>query len=160
FIPAQLVYIPYVPSGGEPLLCVPVSTGQACHPDRTQAILTGLYEVVERDAFAISWLRKLPLPRLAYRDDPVLSELYRLHFEGCQLEFHVYDMTLDIGIPSCLCIVEGRSARGPLAGIGAATRLTQREAVTKALLEAAQVMVWCRDLARRRADWRPEPDWS
>lgn len=160
FVPASLVHVPYMPRDRADFLCLAVSSGQACHTDRDQAILTGLYEVVERDAFMIAWLRRLPLPQVDYLADPECAAVYERHFAGCDLEFRVYDMTLDLAIPSMLCVVEGRSARGPIIGTGAATRVSPRDAVIKSLLEAAQDMIWCRDLVRRRADWRPAPDFS
>ena len=160
YIPACLVYVPYLPAKGEDILCLSVSSGQSCHTDRMRALLTGLYEVVERDAFMISWLRRLRLPRVDYLADPEVAAVYNRYFGGCELEFHVFDMTLDIRIPSYVCFAEGRSHRGPIIGMGASTRLSQREALTKAILEAAQDMVWCRDLIRRKADWRPEPGWT
>jgi ribosomal protein S12 methylthiotransferase accessory factor len=160
YVPASLVYVPWLPSDPSDMLTLAVSTGQSCHTDFDLACLTGLYEVVERDAFMITWLRKLRTTRIDYHDDAVLAQLYQRHFAGCDLAFHVFDMTTDLRIPSMLCVVEGRSHKGAIFGMGASTRLSEREAISKALLEAAQDMIWCRDLVRRKPDWRPAPDWS
>jgi ribosomal protein S12 methylthiotransferase accessory factor len=157
FVPACLVYVPYRPRERADLLALSVSSGQACHPDLEQAVLTGLYEVVERDAFMISWLRRLPLPRVLYQDDAVLGPLWRRHFADDQLEYHLFDMTLDVALPTYLCLVEGRTARGPMFGMGAATRIAHRDAAAKALLEAGQDLIWCRDLVRRDPGWRLAP---
>jgi ribosomal protein S12 methylthiotransferase accessory factor len=161
FVPAALVYIPYVPrtgNGTSDLLALAVSSGQACHTDPVRALLTGLYEVVERDAFMIMWLRSLQMPRVDFMSDPSLRRIYERYFSGCGLTFHIFDITLDIAIPTMLCIVEGNAARGPFIGVGAATRRSEREAIVKALKEGAQDMVWARDLIRRKPDWRPDPD--
>jgi ribosomal protein S12 methylthiotransferase accessory factor len=160
YVPACLVYVPFVPRGPGDLLTLSVSSGNACHTDRDAAVLSGLYECLERDAFMIMWLRRLRPTRLDILADPVLADLYRQHFDGCDLQFHLFDMTTDLRIPSVVCFVEGTSDRGPLVGMGASTRLSERDAVVKALLEAAQDMVWCRDLLRRKPEWRPAPDWS
>lgn len=159
-VPACLVYIPYRWQERGDFLTLSVSSGNASHTEPDRARVTGLCEVVERDAFMITWLRKLRLPRVAYLEDPVLAALYERHFAGCHMTFHVFDMTLDLGLPTYLCLVEGRSERGNFVGMGASTRPSPRAAITKALLEAAQDMVWCRDLLRRKPVFRPEPDWS
>ena len=159
-VPACLVFVPYQFQERSDFLALSVSSGNAAHTDRDAALCAGLFEVVERDAFMITWLRQLRLPRVDYLADPALAALYQRHFAGCNLQFHVFDMTTDIALPTYLCLVEGRSARGPFVGMGASTRLSPRAAVTKALLEAAQDLVWCRDLIRRRPEFRPAPDWS
>jgi ribosomal protein S12 methylthiotransferase accessory factor len=160
YVPACLVFIPYRWREHSDFLAVSVSSGNAAHVDPVQAHLTGLFEVVERDAFMITWLRQLELPRVMYRDDAVLGPLYDRHFADCGLEFHVFDMTLDIGVPSYVCLVEARSERGPFIGMGAATRLSPRAAIAKALLEAAQDMAWCRDLLVRRPTFDPGANWE
>jgi ribosomal protein S12 methylthiotransferase accessory factor len=160
YVPASLVYVPWTQTDRSDFLTLAVSTGQSCHTDFARACLTGLFEVVERDAFMITWLRKLRTTRIDFLADPELARLYERYFAGCELEFRVFDMTTDLRIPSMLCVVEGRSHKGPIYGMGASTRLSEREAITKALLEAAQDMIWCRDLVRRKPDWRPAPDWS
>ena len=64
-VPACLVYIPYVPHGREePLMAPSISTGLACGSSRLGAILSGLLEVIERDAFSIAWLNMLESPRV------------------------------------------------------------------------------------------------
>lgn len=161
YIPAALVYIPYVPKDRDhpaDFLGLAVSSGQACHTDPERALLTGIYEVVERDAFMITWLRMLAMPRVDYRHDAGLARVCERYFDGCGLTFHIFDITLDIEIPTTLCIVEGESARGPFIGVGAATRQSEHDAIVKALKEGAQDMVWARDLIRRKPHWRPEPD--
>lgn len=42
----------------------PISTGCAIHTNYADAILNGLYEVIERDGIALSWLLKTPMDRL------------------------------------------------------------------------------------------------
>jgi ribosomal protein S12 methylthiotransferase accessory factor len=160
FVPANLVYVPWTPGDGRQVFLPAYSTGQACHTDRDRAVLSGLCEVVERDAFMISWLRKLELPEVRYLEDPELSELYRRHFAGCPLRMRVFDMTLDIELPSMICFAEGRSNGKAFLAVGAATRPTAREATRKALLEAAQTATWCHHLMHDRSEWQPLRDGS
>ncbi|MFS8097655.1 YcaO-like family protein [Lentzea alba] len=70
----------------------------------TEAVLHGLFEVAERDAFLMAWYGKTPLTRLKTPDsDPVLPHLRdRLEELGYELLF--LDATNDIGIPAVLSL--------------------------------------------------------
>ena len=160
YVPACLVYLPYAPRDRQDMLSQAMSSGQACHVDVARALATGIYEVVERDAFVITWLRRVQLPRVDVRRDRAVAAILDRHFAGTGLELHFFDMTLDLALPTYLCVCEGRSPRGPMFTIGTATRATAREAATKALVEAGQTWFWARELLSSRADWRPAPDWS
>lgn len=159
-VPACLIYIPYVPflPAHTDMLALSVSSGQACHSDRTLAVLSGLYEVVERDAFMITWARRLFPTRVAYGDDEQIAQWMSKFFDGSSLTFDVFRLPSDIEIPTILCVAKGNSDAGPFACVGAACRLQERDAVMKAVTEAAQGAVWVRDLIATRPDWRPEPD--
>jgi ribosomal protein S12 methylthiotransferase accessory factor len=162
FVPAALVYTPYRRDDPReaPLLAVSVSTGRACHTDRVQALLSGLYEAIERDAFMITWMRRIQPRRVDYRSDPFLDELYRRYFESGSMRLDVFDITLDIRVPTMLCVANGHSSRGRFLNVGAATRHSEREAVSKAMKEACQGAMWVWELMQSRADWRPSPDFS
>src|SRR5918911_2581384 len=89
-IPASLVYIPYYPfrqAEGEVTIAPGVSTGQATARDPSSAVLSGLYEIIERDAFMISWLNRLPLTRLDIESNPAVRDIFRSRFERPDLEY-------------------------------------------------------------------------
>jgi ribosomal protein S12 methylthiotransferase accessory factor len=67
-----------------------------------EAVLYGLFEVAERDAFLMAWYASTPLRKLRVDDtDPVLGHLVdRLESLGYQLLF--FDATNDLGIPVAL----------------------------------------------------------
>ena len=53
--------------GVEPVLLAPsTSSGLACHGSLEEASLSGLFELVERDAFMLVWSNRLSLPRLTW----------------------------------------------------------------------------------------------
>jgi len=162
-VPACLAYIPYVHHPDESrtrdLLALAVSSGQACHSDPAAALLSGLCEVVERDAFMITWLKRLAVPRIEWEHDAELQQIYQRHFACPGLSFHLFDLTLDIAIPTVLCVIEGEGPRGSYLCVGCSTRPNYRQAITKAWLEASQTLVWLRDLMQRRRDWRPDADY-
>jgi len=161
YVPACLSYIPYQAdkSKNDDFMALAVSSGQACHTDLDIAVLSGICEVIERDAFMIVWSKKIAVPRIDYMKDPELARLYEEYFKCDGVTFHIFDMTLDMKVPSILCILEGTSARGPYMCIGAATRPNYRDAIVKAWMEASQGMVWALSLIDNKPDWRPEKDY-
>ena len=69
WIPAQIVsghekLKAFSPSSGEPVIRASITTGLATRPERTGALLAGALEVIERDAYIITWLNQLSPPRL------------------------------------------------------------------------------------------------
>ncbi|MCA3077698.1 MAG: YcaO-like family protein [Rhodocyclaceae bacterium] len=163
YVPAALVYVPYQLDPAmkrEDLVVIPTSTGQACHSDRDLAVLSALCECVERDAFMICWTRSLPVPRVSFLDDSILAAEHERFYAGCNVEFRVVDLTLDLQVPTFACIARGQSPLGVMNVLGCATRPSPRKAVGKAILEAAQSLAWARFLLETRSDWHPAPDWS
>ena len=66
-VPACLTYVPYHPfwgDCGEETIGPSITTGQAAGANYRDALLGGIYEIVERDAFMITWLNRLPVPRI------------------------------------------------------------------------------------------------
>lgn len=55
----------------------PISTGMSVHDSYTEAILNGIYEIVERDAIALTWLLKNPG--------------YRIENNPYDLDFDIFD---------------------------------------------------------------------
>jgi ribosomal protein S12 methylthiotransferase accessory factor len=113
-----------------------ISTGCAIHRTQLAALLAGLYEVVERDAIAVAWLRKLPLPRLdpaaAGAEVDEISAWYR----DRHITVHLFDATTDLPIPSVLCVVESPYDQRVAQVIGSATGFDLRATTLKAVLEA------------------------
>lgn len=64
YVPALSTYLNYSPGRDEQVLFQPGSSGLATGSSLEQATLSGLYEVIERDAFMITWLNQLPARRV------------------------------------------------------------------------------------------------
>lgn len=163
FVPAPHVYVPYLyrdEAGRSDFVSMAVSTGAACHVTRARALLVGLYECIERDAFMIVWLRRLSMPRIDWESDPVLGALLDKCYAATNVKFNLFDITLDLPAPTVLCVAQGTGRLGPLAVVGCATRATLREACSKALLEGAQCVAWAHYLLDHRPDWKPTADFA
>ncbi|MGI5271147.1 YcaO-like family protein [Nonomuraea sp. CA-218870] len=153
-VPACLVHLPYLPQGQdveEHIIGPAISTGLACAASRAEAVLSGLYEAIERDAFMISWLRELPLGRVDLLSHPAIAEVYTARLRRPGLDYHVLDMTTDLGVPAFMCLLLDHRQDPPIACAGGAAHHDPAKAVLKALVEAAQTREWAKYLCRTRA---------
>jgi ribosomal protein S12 methylthiotransferase accessory factor len=153
-VPASFVYLPYAYSNGEAAVAPSISTGLACGESTEAAILTGLYECVERDAFIIMWLNALSMPVVDIRDgQSSLSRLFGAKFGLSNIDYCVSEITSDVGIPSYFVLATGNSSMGMLACVGSATRLDASQAIQKALVETGQARPYLRYVLRKEPDW-------
>ena len=85
-----------------------ISNGCALGGHLLEATLQGIYEVVERDAFLISWYTKLPLKRIrkeSIKDQTIQLLLTRFEYQT-DYDIHLYNMTLENKIPTILAIAK------------------------------------------------------
>jgi YcaO-like protein with predicted kinase domain len=110
-----------------------------------EAMLHGLYEVVERDAIAL-W-RAVPAARsqravdLDTVDGPACSDLLE-RFRRASVPVRVWDVTSDVGLPTFVCLA---MASDPTQGVepelGSGCHADRDVALARALTEAAQARV-------------------
>jgi ribosomal protein S12 methylthiotransferase accessory factor len=164
-IPAQLVHWNYPIGWGdapEPMLRECSTHGAGGFFSVEGALLSGTLECVQRDGFFLHWLRRVPPARI----DPAtitrpatLKLIEEARLVG--LESLFLDITSDLGIPTCLCILRRKGDEMPHACMGGSTRIDGESAIHDALLEAASVhhIVAC-DTSRLRLaeDYEPFSD--
>jgi ribosomal protein S12 methylthiotransferase accessory factor len=154
-VPAQFVWIPCRPAPGEPVLAPMTTTGLGAGDTWAEAVLAGLHEVVERDAFTLAWLQRAVPPLVdAATETPRIRSLRRYG------RFRLFDLTHDIGLSTVLCLLEKPSAVGTVIAIGCATRLDGAAAAEKAVLEAFQSFPYIRELVRAEPGWTAEPGFA
>lgn len=137
-VPASLVYLNYYREMPEPHLCANTSNGLAAGPHLDYAMLNGLYELVERDAFMITWMNKLPVPRVDFSALDGLAHSVHAHYQRFGIELEVVNMTLDLPIYVMMAVAVDRSSGGPAAVVGLGCNLDPVVALNKALLEVCQ----------------------
>ena len=144
WLPAQLVYL--VLDRDEPRICRATSSGLACHDDPAEAVLRALLEVLERDAFMITWNARLSWPRLDWTGNRALESFVRTRLRPTGLEVRAIDLGAFWDVPCVLGVA--RSSVGGTAplGVGAAAATTVERAVEKALDEAVRVRTWAHAL--------------
>lgn len=133
------------------------SSGSAAGAVIEEAVLYGLLEVAERDAFLTTWYARTPAAPLLVTDDevPGLGRL-RAVLDDLGYALRLFDVTNDIGVPVVLAKVVLRSPRNaPAAFFATGAHLDPRRAVLAAAGEAVTTAA----LTARRADeWAAEAD--
>jgi hypothetical protein len=115
---------------------VETSNGWAAHPDKDQALLNAIFELVERDAVLSQWYCATPFFKLQKANLPISIQKW-IADELSQSEFPelmVLISTKGIG-PSVSCILKNFKGFGVS---GHATRRTLEESIRAALTEACR----------------------
>ncbi|RYY74179.1 MAG: hypothetical protein EOO52_15055 [Gammaproteobacteria bacterium] len=99
-VPGAMSMLYFKPWVGENI-AIEISTGTAAHTSLETALVSAICEVIERDSIALSWLLKIPLPRIEFTHPlpPVLAPNYG-RLENSLVKQYFFDATTDIGIPT------------------------------------------------------------
>ena len=152
WVPAQFVFIPYEPAPMEPVFDNLQSTGLACGSTRADAILGGLLEVVERDAFMVAWRlqrpgRPIDVTHPENREARTLMQ--RLRSRGLKVRATALDN--EAAVPVIMVCISNDGNQYPHLVCGFGTSLDIDHAILLALEEAALGQV-----VLRRASQRPD----
>ncbi|WP_051325227.1 TOMM precursor leader peptide-binding protein [Glycomyces tenuis] len=113
------------------------SNGCATGSSIEEASLYGLFEVVERDAFLLTWYTRRPVRPLAVDDAEVPSlRGMRVLLDRLGYDLHLFDTTTELGIPAVMSLVARRDDDGPAAFFAAGAHCDPRRAVASAATEA------------------------
>ncbi|WP_437752995.1 TOMM precursor leader peptide-binding protein [Sorangium sp. So ce1389] len=120
--------------------CQVTSNGLAAGPTLEGASMGAALELIERDAFMISWLARRPGRRILPDDavDPEVHEVARqLAERGARIE--LYLLEAGIAVPVVMCVGYGDGKRWPGAVVSISAHLSPRTAIKKAILEQGQI---------------------
>nr|WSZ97823.1 TOMM precursor leader peptide-binding protein [Streptomyces sp. NBC_00857] len=138
------------------------SNGCALGNSVEEAVLHGLRELAERDAFLLTWYRQLALPEVAMEGaDPALDHLLAKAGLFTGFGFRCFNATMEYGIPALLLTAEneesgapeGKEKGGPHLFAGCGSHPDPVQAVTGGLYELVGTILATRDAYERR---RPE----
>jgi ribosomal protein S12 methylthiotransferase accessory factor len=137
YIPAATVYIPYFyyQGSGESPVMEPISTGLSCGRSPLEATLGGVCEVVERDAFTLTWQAMLRPPVIDIDSLDAINLNLVERFRAVGLEVWLFDITTDLLVPSVMTVLRAESDERAAVVVAAATAVTAHEAVRKSLEE-------------------------
>lgn len=138
-IPYQLVDRNYRTLSDEPLLRWPVSTGLATANDLETAICKGLLEVIERDAFMITYLNRLSPPcvdlKYAASLDDDIAHIYK-NFTQSGIEPRVTLLATDAPVHVGLGVLTDVRDGYPTVATGARASFSLKEVIVDSLTEA------------------------
>lgn len=144
-VPASLVYANYdYRKRKEPTIQLKNSTGAACGPSLEFAIYRGICEIVERDAYMISFIQNLPKKIINLDSYPHLSKFKR-RIERYDLEVYVLDTKLDFPMTTTTCLIFDKTGSGPAVCTGLGGNLDPKRAIQTSVYEAARRHISARD---------------
>ncbi|MGM0807135.1 MAG: TOMM precursor leader peptide-binding protein [Bacillota bacterium] len=110
-VPETFAY--YSMGGGEGFV-YETSNGCAVGGSLEEAILYGIFEIVERDAFLMTWYGELPIPRIDMKsiDDSELQLMVQRIQHVTGFEIHLFNATMENGIPSIWAMAKNTKEDG------------------------------------------------
>jgi ribosomal protein S12 methylthiotransferase accessory factor len=119
------------------------SNGCAVGGSLEEAIFHGMLEVVERDSFLLTWYAQLPVPRLdiaSARDEELRLMVDTLR-AVTGYDLHLFDTTMENGIPSVWALAKNRKRQGIHLLCAAGAHLDPIRAVKSAVQELAGMLL-------------------
>jgi ribosomal protein S12 methylthiotransferase accessory factor len=145
FLPACMTYLTssaLLGEHGARVLAPAISTGCACASTRDTALLKGLYELIERDAFMIVWRNRLEIPEIAIDSGTSVYPIYQERFERPGLEYRIWQTSLDLPVPSFFGMLFDRRGSKTRIVVGGSANWDAEAAVLKTLCELVQGLSW------------------
>ncbi|MEK7627858.1 MAG: YcaO-like family protein [Patescibacteria group bacterium] len=123
----------------EPIIRPSITTGLATHPEKSCALLSGALEVIERDAYMLTWLNQITPPRIPTHElvqrRPSLATLVAL-CEQYRLQPHFIRLVSDAPTYSIGAFLEDLTPHAPKLGLGLKSDCDPALAAERALIEA------------------------
>jgi ribosomal protein S12 methylthiotransferase accessory factor len=154
WLPAIAVFMEYQAYNPQEFLMPVTSNGLAAGPTLADAVLSAIYEVVERDAFLIAWLNHLPGVRhdATSHPDPEVRQL-ALSYQRRGVDLALFKLPTDHPITVFVGIAFQKNGYGgPYATVGLGANLDPLAAARAAALEVGQVRPAFRERCRTNAD--------
>jgi ribosomal protein S12 methylthiotransferase accessory factor len=147
-VPAAMVYAPYVYSKTrkETPIQQPISTGLACGCSFEEAAVSALCEVIERDAFMLTWQLELNRPVIEPTSVPPSCKQLLRRFHDVDLEVQIVDITTDINVPTFATVAISHAATSPAIAVAAATDPSREVALIKSLEELAHTRKYAKQV--------------
>jgi ribosomal protein S12 methylthiotransferase accessory factor len=127
----------------DPLFAFETSNGCALGSCLEEAILYGLLELVERDAFLTTWYARLPAPRIDLRSarDRSIPMLAQAIEAQAGYQVLTFDTTMEHGIPSVWAMAAcPPGAQQPALACAAGAHLDPEQAASRALCELGPLL--------------------
>jgi ribosomal protein S12 methylthiotransferase accessory factor len=140
WLPAIGIFMSYDAREHSEFICPITSNGLAAGESLEQALSKAALEVIERDAFMLCWMNRLPALRVDVGDHPDrdLRELCAA-YRRRGVEIELYRLPVDHSVPVLMALAVDSRSPGPAVVVGLGAHLDAAEAARAAVLETAQV---------------------
>ena len=141
YVPAQRVFWMRSRVSGEKIINHPTTNGNGGGFSSDEAILSALYELIERDSFMFHWFFPHSSTRINLEsiDTPSLKKILP-SVQKYKLDLLFLDITTTIGIPTILCVITDRADEDDIKiSVGAACGYNPNNLFDKSLMEALVV---------------------
>lgn len=137
FVPANFVFFPYVTSN-KIYLSFTDTYGLGAGNTIEEAILTGMFELIESDAITINFKRKIPAPLIDLDsiNDTVIRDLIK-KFQNNGIKVYIQNVTTDIEVYTFQTLLVDENGY-PTFALGFGASLSPSIAIIRSLTEAAQ----------------------
>jgi ribosomal protein S12 methylthiotransferase accessory factor len=139
YVPASMVYMGYGGPGMSEIFAMSTSSGLAAGPNLDFAIRSAILELVERDAFLLTWMNRLPAPEIELDQINGAAGQAVRHYARNGVELRVFHLLNGLSIHACMAIALDRERGVPAAVAGLGCDLDPAAAVRNAIMEVAQV---------------------
>ncbi len=139
YVPAATVFIPYWydRENGEHPILQPISTGLACHCSYEEAAISAICEVIERDAFMLTWQACLARPQILIETLSLDNQDLVSRFERTGNSVSLFHLAMDHAVPVVLAVSQCPENDAPALCFAASADLDPEDAVRKSLEELA-----------------------
>jgi len=139
FVPTLQVSLGYRPDDPSQLVSLPHSTGLAAGDTFEAATLSGLCEVLERDAFMVTWCRRLPAAVLSFPPNgwPEVAERQR-RLAQCELDLRLHALMPEVPPAKVMALLFDRPGGSVPVACGLGASVEPGRAAAKAIDEAVQ----------------------
>lgn len=149
YVPAHGTIMNYNMQHRAELISQTTSNGLAAGGSLLSAILSAAMEVIERDAFVITWHNKLPAKRIRIDGHPDAEirqfiKAYERRGVGLQL----YQLPTDAPVFVFMCVSVLEKGEGPKVVVGLGCDFSAEKAARQAILEVGQVRPACKQRLR------------
>ena len=145
-IPTQLVTVPYHFGKNEVILREPNSSGAALGKNFSDALMRGFHELIERDAFLLSYHGKTVIAQLDCKTGNAKLRDLVAECERCRLEVKIFDISSDVGPNVALALLIDRGGLGPPLSAGLKAGQNMQYVALGALEEAVQTRFFVKNL--------------
>lgn len=139
-VPERLAYYSLGFDGG---FVYETSNGCALGSTLVEAVFHGILEIVERDAFLMTWYAQLPLPAVdmtAVNDTELQWMIQRIR-SVAGYDLHFYNATMENGIPAVFIVAKNRRTSGLNLLCSAGAHVDPMRAVKGAIQETAGMLL-------------------